>query len=93
MLKLPTWCPKSITHDHDGNIIDGDVDVAFVVDFVVVEVTIHPAHNGFAIVVLSFGDIIGSSKTIGIFCLYMFMLFLVLQIKEDHFYYYFHELK
>jgi hypothetical protein len=36
MLELLLGCPKSITHGHDGRIIDGDVDVAFDVDYVVV---------------------------------------------------------
>jgi hypothetical protein len=73
MLELPSQCPKSITCGHDGNIIDGDVDVAFVVDFVL---CILPMMVLPLFVVLSFGDIIGFSKTIGI--RYMFMLFLVL---------------
>jgi hypothetical protein len=49
MFKLPIGCPKSITHSHDGGIIDGDVDLSFVVDYVVVGVIIHLAHDGFAI--------------------------------------------
>ncbi len=49
MLELLLGCPKSITHAHDAGTIDGDIDVAFDVDYVVVGVTVHLAHDGFAI--------------------------------------------
>jgi len=49
MFQLLIGCPKSITHDHDGGTIDGDVDVSFVVDYVVVGVIVHFAHDGFVI--------------------------------------------
>ncbi len=94
MLELPTRCPKSITHGHDGGTINGDVDVAFVVDFVVVEVSVYLAHDVLAIVVLSFGDIIRSSKTVGIFFFYTCLCcFWFYRSKEDHLCYYFYGLR
>jgi hypothetical protein len=49
MFQLLIGCPKSITHDHDGSTIDGNVDVSFVVDYVVVGIIVHLAHDGFVI--------------------------------------------
>jgi hypothetical protein len=57
-----TRCLKSITNGHDGNTIDGDVDDAFVIDFVVVNV-VYNAHD-VATIVLSFGVTTSFSKAI-----------------------------
>jgi hypothetical protein len=59
----PTKCPKSITNGHDGGIVDGDVDDAFVIDFVVVEIVVHLAHD-IATIVLSYRVTFGCSKII-----------------------------
>jgi hypothetical protein len=49
MFQLLIGCPKSITDDHDGGTIDENVDVSFVVDYVVVGIIVHLAHDGFVI--------------------------------------------
>jgi hypothetical protein len=62
MSNPPTRCLDSITYGHDGNTIDGDVDDAFVIDYVVVN-GVYNAHD-VATIVLSFGATINSSIVI-----------------------------
>jgi hypothetical protein len=62
MSNPPTRCLESITNGHDGNTIDGDVDDAFVIDYVIVS-GVYNAHD-VATIVLSFGATINSSKAI-----------------------------
>jgi hypothetical protein len=63
MSNPPTRCPKSITNGHDGGIVDGDVDDAFVIDFVVVDIVVHLAHD-IAIAILSSKATSGCSRII-----------------------------
>jgi hypothetical protein len=56
-------CPKSITNGHDGSIVDEDVDDAFVIDFVVVDIVVHLAHDT-AIAILSSWATYGCSRII-----------------------------
>ncbi len=63
MSNPPTRCPKSITNGRDGGIVDGDVDDAFVIDFVVVDIVVHLARD-IAIAVLSSKATFGWSRII-----------------------------
>lgn len=78
MLELLLGCPKSITHAHDAGTIDGDIDVAFDVDYVVVGVTVHLAHDGFAILFWILGLQRVLAKPLAFLFLDVFLLFLVL---------------
>jgi hypothetical protein len=53
MSNPPIRCIESITNGHEGNIVDGYVDDAFVIDYVVVNIVYH-AHD-VATIVLSLG--------------------------------------
>jgi hypothetical protein len=63
MSNPPARCLKSITIGHDGGIIDGDVDDAFIIDFVVVDIVVHHAHD-IATIVLNYRATFGCSITI-----------------------------